>query len=138
LKDIIKKILKEEFDELGWMKSNSIDAKELQDLLIKTKATSIPFEHVDGDLELRGTEIKDLGNLQSVDGDLFLYGTEIKSLGNLQSVGGWLYLHGTEIKSLGNLQYVGGELILRKTPLAKAYSEEEIRSVVNVDGNIYM
>ena len=138
LKENIKKILKEGFDELDWMKSNSIDAKELMDLLIQTKATSIPFEVVDGDLYLKRTAIKSLGNLQSVGGGLYLEGTAIESLGNLQSVGGDLYLRRTAIKSLGNLQSVGGDLNLRGTPLAKAYSEEEIRQMVEVGGNIYL
>jgi hypothetical protein len=137
MKYLIKKILKEELDELGWMKSKSIDGKELRDLLIQTKVTSIPFEHVDSSLDLWGTEIKSLGNLQSVGGDLDLYGTPIKSLGNLQSVGGDLGLHNTEIKDLGNLQSVGG-LDLYGTPISKKYSEEEIRQMVRVGGNIYM
>ena len=89
-------------------------------------------------LYLSYTPIKSLGNLQSVGGDLNLYNTPIKSLGNLTSVGGSLYLDGALIESLGNLQYVGGYLYLIGTPLSKMYSEEEIRQMVNVDGEIYL
>ena len=79
------------------------------------------------------------GNPQySIGGDLYLGDTLIKSLGNLQSVGGYLYLEGTPIKSLGNLQSVGRNLILWGTPLSKMYTEEEIRQMVNVGGDIYM
>jgi hypothetical protein len=33
---------------------------------------------------------------------------------------------------------VGGDLVLRGTPLTKTYSEEEIRSMIYVGGNIYL
>ena len=93
---------------------------------------------IDGDLFLTGRPIKSLGNLQSVGESLDLRGTPIKSLGNLQSVGGYLDLHHTQIESFGNLQSVGGDLILWGTPLSKMYTEEQIRQMVNVDGEIYL
>ena len=91
-----------------------------------------------GDLNVFGTTIESLGNLQSVDGDLDLGYSNIKSLGNLTSVGGYLILHDTPIKSLGNLTSVGGYLGLLDTPISNEYSEEEIRQMVNVSGNIYL
>jgi hypothetical protein len=91
-----------------------------------------------GDLDLQGSSIKSLGNLEHVGGDLNLYDTPIKSLGNLEHVGGYLDLYDTPIESLGNLEYVGGFLNLRKTPLSKTTTEEEIRSKVNVVGNVYI
>jgi hypothetical protein len=93
---------------------------------------------IGGDLKLSGSDIKNLGNLQSVGGYLNLSFSEIKSLGNLQSVGGHLDLEGTEIESLGNLQSVDGWLDLRNTPISEKYSEEEIMQMVQVDGDIYM
>jgi len=39
---------------------------------------------------------------------------------------------------LGNLKYVGDNMSLRRTPLAKRITEEEIRSKINVEGNIYL
>ena len=97
-----------------------------------------PKYSIEGDLDLYGVKIKSLGNLQSVGGSLDLGGTPIESLGNLQSVGGYLNLLGTQIKSLGNLQSVGGDLHLSETPISKKYSEQEIRDMVNVNGNIYL
>jgi len=96
------------------------------------------LQSVGGYLNLYGTPIKSLGNLQSVGGYLNLYGTPIKSLLNLQSVGGYLDLERTPIKSLGNLQSVGGYLHLARTPISKKYSEQKIRDMVNVDGDIYL
>ena len=93
---------------------------------------------IDGDLDLRQSEIKSLGNLISVGGVLHLYKSTIESLGNLQYVGGYLNLYGTNVESLGNLQYVGGNLDLRITPISKKYSEKEIRQMVNVGGTIFI
>jgi hypothetical protein len=64
--------------------------------------------------------------------------TPIKSLGNLQSVGGYLDLINTPIESLGNLQSVGDTLYLQVTPLSKMYTEEQIREMVDVGGEIYL
>jgi len=93
---------------------------------------------VGGDLILQGSTIESLGNLTSVGGYLDLGRTEFESLGNLTSVGGDLYLTLSRVKSLGNLAYVGNSLFLRRTPLSKKYTEEQIRQMVNVGGNIHM
>jgi hypothetical protein len=93
---------------------------------------------VGGDLILIGSTIESLGNLTSVGGYLDLSYTEFKSLGNLTSVGGDLYLTNSSVTSLGNLTHVGNSLFLRKSPLSKKYTEEEIRQMVNVGGNIHM
>jgi hypothetical protein len=111
-----------------------------------------------GDLDLRKTSIKTLGNLTSVGGHLDLYDTpieslgkltsvggrlyleysSIESLGNLTSVGGSLFLTSSPIESLGNLTSVGGDLYLKRTPISKKYTEKEIRSQVEVEGKIYI
>ena len=114
----LKKIIREEIDDLEWIQEDWIEGKELRKLLLKTGADTIPFKEVRGDLGLHGTQIKDLGNLEEVGGDLDLGMTKIKDLGNLQSVGGWLDLLGT--------------------PISKMYSEMEIRAMVNVHGDIYL
>jgi len=94
---------------------------------------------VGGDLYLHDTPIESLGNLISVGGDLDLQNTSIKSLGNLISVGGYLdLLLGTPIESFGNLESVGGDLYLYDTPLSEKYSEEEIRQMVDVGGEIHL
>jgi len=128
---------------------------QLQEFL---KKKGNPPYSIGGSLDLQGTPIESLGNLQSVGGYLDLYNTPIESLGNLQSVGGYLDLYNTPIeslgnltsvgeflnldrtpiKSLGNLQSVGGSLYLKETPISEKYSEKEIRQMVNVDGKIYL
>ena len=119
VKDLIRKILKEELSDFDWALDNSIDGKELRELILKEKGTTIPFEKVGGDLDLKGTQIESLGNLQSVGGDLYLFNTPIESLGNLTSV--------------------GGNLNLRNTSITKKYTKrEEIRQMVNVGGDIYL
>jgi hypothetical protein len=96
-----------------------------------------PPYSIGGNLDLRKTQIKSLGNLISVGGDLYLGDTKIKSLRNLESVGGNLFLQFTPIESLENLKSVGGNVFLRETPLSKMYTEKQIRKMVNVDGEIY-
>ena len=93
---------------------------------------------VGGSLNLNGSKIKSLGNLKSVGGFLDLYNTLIETLGNLESVGGHLDLEDSLIKSLGNLKSVGGFLDLKNTPLFKKTTEEELRSKINVGGEIYL
>jgi hypothetical protein len=73
-----------------------------------------------------------------VGGDLDLRKTQIKSLGNLESVGEDFYLQLTSIESLGNLKSVGGNLDLRGTPLSKMYTREQIRQMVDVGDVIFM
>ena len=96
------------------------------------------LQSVGGYLDLEETPISSLGNLQSVDEHLWLSRSSIKSLGNLQSVGGDLLLGNTAIESLGNLQSVGGYLDLEATPLSKMYTKEQIRQMVDVGGKIYL
>jgi hypothetical protein len=97
-----------------------------------------PQYSIGGDLDLSGTPIKSLGNLISVEGDLNLYDTPIRSLENLKSVRGFLYLDSTPIESLGNLTSVGGDLDLSFTSLSEKHTEEEIRQMVDVGGEIYL
>ena len=74
----------------------------------------------------------------SVGGYLNLSYADISSLGNLVSVGGYLNLSHTDISSLGNLTSVGGSLDLRDIPLSEKMSEEEIRSQVEIKGDLYI
>ena len=95
------------------------------------------LKSVGGDLDLAGSTIRFLGSLRSVGGSLYLQKTKIKSLGNLESVGGSLFLPYSEVRSLGNLKSVGGDLNLRDTLISKKYSEDQIRQMVDVKGEIY-
>ena len=118
------------------------------------------LEYVGGKLSLKNTSIETLGNLVRVEGGLnlmrcfnlqslgnleyvgglfYLYGNEnLQSLGNLVRVGSDLDLGSTRIETLGNLEYVGGDLVLISTPLSKKYTEEQIRNMIEVVGEIYM
>ena len=82
---------------------------------------------VDDNLDLYGTPITSLGNLESVGGYMTLSKTPIKSLGNLQSVGGSLDLKYTPITSLGNLETVGGSLYLKYTPITSLGNLQSVR-----------
>jgi hypothetical protein len=97
-----------------------------------------PLYSIGGDLYLGNTQIESLGNLTSVGGYLSLRNTPIQSLDNLTSVGSHLDLYGSSIESLGNLTSVGGGLYLGNTPMSRKYSEQEIRHMVNIDGDIYL
>ena len=157
MKDLIKKILKEETEEVfvipglsffpdeidglknfiqkknikRWSLDDDVDFREYGDDLTWIEG----LVSITGFLDLERTEIKFLGNLQSVGGYLDIRSTQIKSLPNLQSVGSFLHLRGTEIESLPKLQSVGGNLWLNKF-LSEKYTNEEIRSMINVDGDI--
>ena len=140
MKFLIKKILKEETEHsdvihIPSFKYFNNDWNFLQEYL--ESEGNLPYT-IDGDLDLRYSEIKSLGNLLSVGGNLNLFETEIKSLGNLRSVGGFIVLDFAKIESLGNIQFVGGDLYLRVTPIARKYSEKEIRQKVQVGGDIYV
>ena len=96
-----------------------------------------PLYSIGGNLYLGHSQIQSLGNLTSVGGYLDLLNSSIQSLGNLTSVGGYLDLRHTPIKSLGNLKSVGGNLYLKNTPMSRKYSEQKIRQIDNIEGNIY-
>jgi hypothetical protein len=59
-------------------------------------------------------------------------------LGNLTSVGGYLNLRDSSIKSLGNLKSVGGNLYLNNTPILNKHTSQEIKQMVNIEGDIYL
>ena len=134
-----KRILSEEKEQkvlhIPSLKIFSGDWDLLQKFL---KHRGNPPYTIGGNLDLEGTPIESLGNLISVEGYLDLSNTPIEYLENLESVGGGLALYGTPIKSLGNLQSVRLNLFLINTPLSKKYTEEEIRQMVDVGGDIYL
>jgi hypothetical protein len=156
MKDLIKKILKEETEPVlmipGARYFGGVDGLrtyiEKSNIKRWSLSDSLNLHHYEGDLtwlegivstsgslNLEGTQIESLGNLQSVGGYLDLKGTQIKFLGNLKSVGGYLDLRETQIKSFGNLQSVG--FLYLNEFLSEKYTDEEIRSMINVGGIIY-
>jgi hypothetical protein len=158
MKDLIKKILREETEEVLVIPSlsffpdgieglkNFIEKKNITRWSLDDNLYLSQYEDdltlleglvsISGYLDLEGKKIKSLDNLQSVGGYLDLFKTKIKSLGNLQSVGGDLDLGGTQIESLTNLKSVGNDLFLNKF-LSKKYTDKKIRSMISVDGIIY-
>ena len=141
IENIIRRVLREEQEEEKLLKIPSIrtfnnDWNVLQKYL---EFRGNPKYSIGGDLKLRESDIKTLGNLVRVGGNLDLYGCEkLQSLGELKYVGGLLGLHNTKIETLGNLEYVGGDLDIYNTTLSKKYTEEVIRDMVEVVGNIFM
>ena len=151
MKDLIKKILKEETQDEYILEIPNllfIPGADLTNPKGKTNTRNELLRLLNGkpfifddDLDLTDTDITSLGNLQSVNGYLNLYWcNQLTSLGNLQSVNGYLdLLRCEELTSLGNLQSVGGFFLdLRNTPISEKYSEEEIRRMVNVKGDIFI
>jgi hypothetical protein len=158
MKDLIKKILKEETEEVLVIPSlsifpdgieglkNFIQKKNIKRWSLDDSLNLFQYEgdlawleglvSVSGSLDLGQTQIKSLGNLHSVGRNLYLRYTSIKSLGNLQSVGGDLDLYGSPIESLGNLKSVSGDLWLNKS-FSKKYTDKKIKSMINVGGRIY-
>jgi hypothetical protein len=136
--NLIKKILREETEEVLVIPSLSIFPDGIEGLKNFIQKKNIKRWSLDDDLDLsqyKG-DLAWLEGLVSVSGYLNLNGTQFKSLGNLQSVGRILDLRETQIESFGNLQSVGGYLYLNEY-LSEKYTDEEIRSMINVDGNIY-
>ena len=111
---------------------------------------------VEGNLVLQDSIIEDLGDLRRVEGDLILWDAWVKSgsLGDLEFVGGKCDLFQCDIKNLGKLNYVGGDLSIAYTRIESLgdlkyiggnldifgselqYSEEEIRNMVEIKGDI--
>ena len=138
MKDLIKKILKEETEEVLVIPSLSFFPDGIEGLKNFIEKKNIKRWSLDDDLDLsqyKG-DLAWLEGLVSVSGYLNLFGSSIESLPNLQSVGRFLNLSDTPIKSFGNLKSVGGSLSLNKF-LAEKYTDEEIKSMVDVDGRIY-
>src|ERR1017187_1351096 len=86
-----------------------------------------------GNLWLSNAPIDSLpDNLIKVEGGLILSYSKIQSLNNLESVDGSLDLWYTQTESLGNLKSVGGLLWLTNTPLARKYTLEQLKQMVDV------
>ena len=96
------------------------------------------LRYVGGDLTLKRSKVSELPELESIGGCLDLERSQINSLPKLESVGGFLDLNYSKIESLPKLESVGEDLYLENTPLFKKTTEEELRSKINVRGNIFL
>ena len=69
--------------------------------------------YIDGNVDIRNSQIKEFKHLVIVKGNLIANGSKIESLGKLEKVTQNLKLSNTNnLKSLGNLKYVGFDLNL--------------------------
>jgi hypothetical protein len=156
MKDLIKKILKEETEKVLEIPGLSffpdgIDG--LKNFIQKKKITRWSLDDnfdlggykgdltwleglvsISGYLDLEGKTIESLDNLQSVGGYLDLRNTPIKFLSNLQSVGDYLNLEETPIESLGNLRTVGASLDLNKTPIKSLGNLQSVGGYLDIRG----
>jgi hypothetical protein len=138
MKDLIKKILKKETEEILEIPGLHYFPDGVEGLKNFIEKKKIKRWSLDDNLNLFNykDDLTWIEGLVSVSGSLNLRFTRIKSLGNLQSVGGDLDLGGTQIESLTNLKSVGNDLFLNKF-LSKKYTDKKIRSMISVDGIIY-
>ena len=115
MKDLIKKILKEETEEIFVIPGLHYFADGVEGLKNFIQKKNITRWSLDDDLDFRGyrDDLTWVEGLVSISGYLDLEGNQIESLGNLQSVGGYLDIRYTLIESLPNLQSVGRFLQLR-------------------------
>jgi hypothetical protein len=93
---------------------------------------------VEGNLDLNHSPIESLPMLKRVHGYLDLADTQIKSLPMLESVDYYLRLNNSPIESLPEGLSVGGFLNISNTPLSKTTTREELKSKINVEGQIYL
>ena len=70
----------------------------------------------------------------NVQDHLDLFDTPITSLPDNLQVGGSLNIKNTDIKTLPNNLQVGGFLDLINTPIAKKYTKEEVRNMIEDKG----
>ena len=77
-----------------------------------------------------------LGKLERVDGDINLRYSNIESLGNLSFVGGKLTLRDTNIIDLGNLKFVGGDLFLPSRFKDIELSKIEVKGKIRFWNNV--
>jgi hypothetical protein len=100
-----------------------------------TSITSIPDNlQVGGHLDLENTNIETLPDNLKVGGFLDLDNSLITSLPDNLKVGGTLNIKNTDIKTLPNNLQVGGFLDLINTPIAKKYTKEEVRNMIEDKG----
>ena len=121
IENIIRRVLREQQEEEKLLKIPSLkffnnDWNVLQMFL---ESQGNPRYSIGGNLSLSEAKIETLGNLVRVEGNLDLYGNK-------------------SFQSLGNLNYVGGWLDLSHTPLSEKYTEDDIRKMVEVVGNVYL
>ena len=108
-------IINQDLDLNGDLKSLGQVKKVYGNIYVNYKLENLgELNYVQGNLKSHDENslLKTLGKLERVDGDINLRYSNIESLGNLTSVGGKLTIRDTKIIDLGNLKFVGGDLFL--------------------------
>jgi hypothetical protein len=108
----------------------SFFANDWEILQVVLKRKGNPKYYIDGDLNLKDSDIESLGNLVRVEGDLELKSVKIKTFEDLVRVDGNLDLIGLDMKSFGSLKYVGGNVSLFLT------STDSVGDLEYVEGNL--
>jgi hypothetical protein len=80
--------------------------------------------------------LKTLGKLERVDGDINLRYSNIESLGKLTLIGGKLTLRDTKIIDLGNLKFIGGDLFLPSRFKDTELSNIEVKGKIRFWNNV--
>lgn len=93
---------------------------------------------IEGNLNAYKSNLESLGKLKHVSGDIHLQFTNVNTLGNLEYVGKDLDLMYSKVWSLGNLQYVGGDLHLSSAPVSSVLEYEQLLNQIEVGGDILL
>ena len=121
--------------------TSGIPPEEWDDMfehLNKKKGGKYDGYYIDGDVDLEESNVTQLKYLVKVEGFLDLNNTPIESLPMLSYVDYYLRLNNTPIESLPEGLSVGGFLSISNTPLSKTTTREELKSKINVEGQIYL
>lgn len=109
---------------------------ELKPMKVKNLGS---LKFVGKDVDVCNSDIESLGDLEVVNQDLGIMNCpNITTLGKLKYIGGELWAGESSLKSFGDLEYVGGDVFLENTPISRMYSEQEIRKMVDIRGNIFL
>ena len=123
----IKQIIREETDDFDWVRDIEPSQEDIIVFIYNNPDETVwRFgKHWEGDLDLGGSNIKSLGELETVNGSVYLDSSALEDLGNLKEVRGYLSIERTKVEDLGQLELVM-RLYLRGTPLSRTYSKSEI------------
>lgn len=109
------------------------------DLHINDKLEDLgDLNYIQGNLSSHNEDsmLLSLGKLEQVDGDINLRYSNISSLGELKKVGGRLVLRDTNIMDLGKLEFIGGDLFLPIKLKDITLNQIEIKGKVRYWNNI--
>jgi len=101
------------------------------------KSTEIPsdIETYVGDLHVN--DMGDFKNFKVIDGILSL--NNVKTIESVEYVKKNLWVKGNKFEDFGSLKKVGGNVIISSTiPFIQNHTEDEIKNMIEIDGNLYI